>query len=132
MVERGPILQFVKRLAEETDDLLTDKFDLPRRGHGEDQPGNAIDDHAKVVFADADGFFRPLPVFDVAQQGIPADDAAAQVPQGKRARMEPTEYAVFAAETELGVQRYSGFHGTGPQFHRRRKIVRMYNRLPVL
>src|SRR5271170_3090061 len=46
--------------------------------------------------------------------------------------MEPAKYFVRAAETEFGVQWCSGFDGTSPHFHRGRKIVRMYNRLPIL
>src|SRR5260370_42435420 len=47
-VARGPILQFLSRLAEILQDLTVEKFDLARCVQGTHKPGNGVDDQAKA------------------------------------------------------------------------------------
>ena len=47
----GPTLQFLRRPAEIFQDLAVEELELTRRVHGTHEPGNAIDDQAKTLFA---------------------------------------------------------------------------------
>jgi hypothetical protein len=47
----GPILQFLNRLAEIFQDLAVEELNLTCSIHGTHEPGNAIDNQAKIEFA---------------------------------------------------------------------------------
>src|SRR6266436_758398 len=71
MQKRGPLLQFRNSLAEVTQHLLINEFDLAVLSHRPDKAGNSIDNLPKVLFARAERILSPLPVVNVSQHHVP-------------------------------------------------------------
>ena len=98
-VAGSPTIQFLRALAEVSDDLLIDEFVFAFRRHRINEPRNTIDDQAQTEFAGTQRFFHALSVVDIRPQGIPADDTSFCVPPRERPYMEPAVYAVGTTDT---------------------------------
>ena len=111
----SPTIQFLRALAEVSDNLLIDEFVFAFRRHRIDEPRNAIDDQAQTLFACTQGFFHVFPIVDIGSQGIPADDASFRVPPGERAYMEPPVFAIGTTDTVLRLIGIAGLDGAPPR-----------------
>src|ERR1700688_948752 len=56
----GPFLDFLRRLAKIFQELAVEELKFTCRSHGTHEPGNAIDDQAKTLFARAQGLLGML------------------------------------------------------------------------
>src|SRR5258708_34705441 len=128
-VAGGPILQFLSRLAKIFHELAVEQLGLTRRIRGSHEPGNAINDQAKIQFARTQGFLGALPVFNIRMQAVPADDASFRVPHGESANLEPPVYAIGTTDTVLSVisNGMPGFDRPFPSAHHARTVIGMNN-----
>src|SRR5260370_33568403 len=113
-VAGGPTLQFLRRLAEIFQDLVVEELKFPCRTHGAYEPGNAIDDHAQIVFALAESFLGALPVFNISGNTIPANHAATVIPQGLSIGTKPAIDVIEPAHTLVYITRLTSLDGMQP------------------
>ena len=71
--------------------------------------GNAIDDHAQIVFARTQGFLGALPVFNVGGNAIPANHATTVIPQRLSSRYETSDRCYRTAHTLVNITWLTGF-----------------------
>src|SRR5260370_35816629 len=69
--------------------LLIDEFEFAFRRHSINKAGNAIDYLAKTLFALAEGFLGPLPLFDLSCNALPPNHAPTGIPQRLGTGTEP-------------------------------------------
>ena len=76
------------------EDLAVDEFDLASRRQGHHQPGNAVDDQARLAFALAQRVLGALQIVDVVDRSVPIDNPALAVterlPNGPNPSMLPS------------------------------------------
>src|SRR6266853_2428449 len=134
MQKRGPLLQFRKSLAEVTQHLLINEFDLAVFGHRPDKARNSIDNLPKVLFARAERIFSPLPVVNVSQHHVPVGDLTFCVSRGESARLEPAVNAVGTPLAKLQLIRFPRLDRVSPHLDHARKVIRMDSiaRRPIL
>src|ERR1700732_4284732 len=124
-VRGGPTFQFLMALAETIQDLLIDEFGLAFRRHRINEPGNAMDDQARIAFARTQGFLSALPVFDVMGNTIPANHATTVISQGLSSRAKPAIDVIEPAHALVYVTRLTGFDGMQPCLFRSLDILGM-------
>ena len=124
-VRGGPTFQFVMALAEIIQDLLTDEFVLAFRRHSINEPGNAVDDQARIEFALAEAFLSALPVFNVSGNAIPANHATTVIAQGLSIGTKPAIDVIEPAHTLFYFTRLTGFDGMQPRLFRSLDVLGM-------
>src|SRR5260370_895872 len=124
-VAAGPTPQFLKGLAEIIQHLLIDEFEFACGCHSINKAGNAIDYLAKTLFALAEGFLGPLPVFDLSCNAIPANHAPTGIPQRLSSGTKPPIDVIEPAHTLVYFTRLAGFDGVQPRLLRSLNILGM-------
>src|SRR5215472_11073465 len=121
----GPFLQLLTRFAEILQDLLVNKLYLTRWVQRVYEPGDVIDDRAKIGLALQQFLLGTLAIINVCKKEVPRGYFVVRVSHRKTAYLEPSVYSIRTPATVFYVVNTTLFDRLNASRYYAGKVIRM-------
>src|ERR1700757_488579 len=121
----SPVPQLLTAFAEKFQDLLVKEFHLARWAHRVYEPGDVIDDRAKIGLALQQLLLGTLAIIDVCKKEIPRGYFVFRISYREPADLEPSVHSVCTPAAVLNLVDPALFDRLDASLDYARKVIRM-------